>query len=167
MVCPAPCTSPGLLSAPLHHNPFQIKQKKEKCKYALCGTSTHSCRTLEHRLGERRPGARHERSLLPCLLPAPIFSPTTPHLPGVAPGLCLPPSWPSSPTAAPWQVREPAAFPQDPAAVVITHIRCQDSAGRSPSPEPPYPPGTAYDMNIAKARTSFFHTKIKKYIRLS
>lgn len=39
-------------------------------------------------------------------------------------------------------------------------------SGRSP-PQHPHPPDTTYDMSIARARTSFFHTKIKKHISLT
>lgn len=154
---------PRSLLASLHHSPgsFQIKENKEKCKCGLCGTSAHSCRALERSLGEKCPGTRHERSLLPCTLADPGFTPTMMHLPGVAPGLCLPPWWPSSPAAAPQHVGEHPAPPQDPAAVPITHLRCRDSAGRSPSPQFPCPPDTTYDMNITKVRTSFSTPKLK------
>lgn len=41
-------------SSALQPRLFQIEQKKEKCKYALCGTSPHSCGAPKYSLGEMR-----------------------------------------------------------------------------------------------------------------
>lgn len=121
------------LHLPVHCPGYQNQPDSSQIKQNMpCVVSPHTA--LEHSLEERCPGARHERGLLPCILAASIFTPTMPHLPGVAPGLCLPPSWTGSSMAAPWQVEEPAALPQDPAAVPITDLS-DASAGRSPSPQ--------------------------------
>lgn len=51
-----------------------------------------------------------------CLVAAPIFTPSKPHLPVAAMGLCLPSSWPGISTATPWQAEKPAGLPQDPSS---------------------------------------------------
>lgn len=150
-----PCTLPWV--------PKPTRLLPNKAKYALCGISAHS---LGAQFGREVPWCKAWKG--PPALYSGSFHLHSYHAtsswggPRALPASFMDWQLHGSPMAG-WGTSCPPTGPSCSAHHRPLRCQCWQVTFSSTS----CCPDTAYDMNIAKARTCFFHTKIKNHVRLT